>query len=272
MIDYINFYLSGGPNNKNPNLSLGGMPSSYPVSPSVINNLFDNVTTEQAKIGNVEYRCFYIFNDSDDKYLYNSTAYLIQTNQEGATVEIGLLNRTDVQRIKITGNIPSGGNLKLGYENEQFIINWNGLSDFVDDLSYELNNVSYLSDVLVQGTGGGSSHTINITFAGEDDNKNHQLMTVIENNLSGSPSVQISKVAEGSPINTVPVQTSFSEVAPSNINFYSTNINDQINIGKLSPGDGCPIWIKRTITANSIDAIEGDGFILRLTGNPIKFT
>lgn len=271
MIDFINFYLSGGPNNKNPNLSLGGMPSKQPVSPSVINNLFDNVTVEQAKIGNVEYRCFYIFNDSDNKYLYNSTAYLIQTNQEGATAEIGVLNRTDVQRIKITGNI-SGGNLKLGYENEEFIINWNNLSDFIDDLSYELNNIYYLSDVLVQGTGGGASHTIEITFAGEDNNKNHQLMTVLENNLSGSPSVQILKVAEGSPINTIPMQISFSEVSPSNINFYSTNINDQIIIGKLSPGDGCPIWIRRTIATNSIDAIEGDGLILVLTGNPIKFT
>lgn len=271
MIDFINFYLSGGPNNIDPNSSLGGMPSKYPVTPSSINNLFDNVTTEQAKIGNIEYRCFYLFNDSEDKYLYNASAYLIQTSQEGATVEIGVKNRTDVQRIKIIGSVTSGS-LKFGYEDSLFTINWTNLNDFINDLTYELNSLPELSGVTVQGTGSGSSYTINVTFGGDADNKNHELLSMVENNLVGSPQVQISKVSEGSPINTISIQTNFSELKPNNIDFYETNINERINLGKISPGDGCPIWIKRTITAGNIDAIEGDGFIFKLVGNPFKFT
>jgi hypothetical protein len=274
MINFINFYLSGGSNNNNPNLSLGGLPSKFPVANSEINNLFDNVTVEQAKTGNTEYRCFYLFNDSSDRYLYNSTAYLIQTSEEGADVQLGVSNETEIQQIKIIGDVVSG-NVKFGYENNLFVVDWNGLDDFVNDFSYELNSSTFLSQVVVQGTGGGLSHTINITFGGEDDNKNHELLSLVENNLvgsSGSPEIQISKLVEGSPVNTISNQLSFSEIAPKNITFYDTNINNKINLGKLCPGDGCPIWIKRTINPNSIDAIEGDGFIFKLSGNPFKLS
>jgi hypothetical protein len=273
-LEFINFYLSGGSNNNNPNLSLGGLPSKYPISSFGINNLFDNVTAEQAKTGNTEYRCFYIFNDSEDKYLYNCSVYVIQTTDEGAQVQIGAKLETDVQKILISGAINSGS-LKLGYENETFVIDWNGdLSDFANTIEYNLNNIPSLSDVIVQATGGGINRTITITFGGEDNNKNHELIKLINNNLtngSSQPTISISKLVEGSPVNSVSIQTNFTELAPNEVTFFDTNINDRIFLGKLAPKDGCPIWIKRTINSNSIDAIEGDGFIFKLIGNLIKF-
>lgn len=273
-LEFINFYLSGGSNNNNPNLSLGGLPSKYPLSSFGINNLFDNVTSEQAKIGNTEYRCFYIFNDSEDKHLYNSSIYAIQTTTEGAEVQIGVKLETDVQKILINGAI-SSGSLELEYESETFTVDWNGdLSDFANSIEYNLNNMATLTGVTVQSSGGGISRTITITFGGEDDNKNHELIKVTNNDLfngPAQPTISISKLVEGSPINSVAIQTNYTELAPNGVTFFDTNINDRIFLGKLAPKDGCPIWIKRTINPNSIDAIEGDGFIFKLIGNPIKF-
>jgi len=273
-INYINFYLSGGSNNNNPNLSLGGFPSTYPVALSGINNLFDNVTVEQAKNGNIEYRCFYIFNDSVDQYLYNASAYLIQTDSNASTIEMGIHQANDVHKIQITGQI-SSGNLKLSYDNEVFQVNWTGdLAEFASGIEYHLNSLPYLNDVLVTATGGGSSRSINITFYGEDGNKNHELIEVVENNLlygSTPPTITVVKTSEGSPINSIAVQTNYAELAPNNINFYTTDVDEKLNLGKLAPGDGCPIWIKRTIAPNFNDAVEGDGFIFKLVGNPINF-
>ena len=274
MIDYINFYLSGGSNNNNPNLSLGGMPSKYAVALSGTNNLFDNVTAEQAKNGNIEYRCFYIFNDSVDKYLYNCSVYLIQTGSEASNVELGIYQNNDVHKIQISGQVNSGS-LKLGYEDEIFQVNWNGnLADFAENIKYELNSLPYLNDVYVQATGGGTSRSINITFGGEDGNKNHELIKIIENNLlygSSVPTISVTKISEGSPINSIAIQTNFTELAPNNIQFYTTDVDERISLGKLAPGDGCPIWVKRTINPNFTDAVEGDGFIFKLIGSPINF-
>lgn len=274
MIDYINFYLSGGSNNNNPNLSLGGMPSKYAIALSGTNNLFDNVTAEQAKNGNIEYRCFYIFNDSVDKYLYNCSTYLIQTGSEASNVELGIHQNNDVHKIQISGQVNSGS-LKLGYEDEIFQVNWNGnLADFAENIEYELNSLPYLNDVYVQATGGGTSRSINITFGGEDGNKNHELIKIIENNLlygSSAPTISVTKTSEGSPINSIAIQTNFTELAPNNIQFYTTDVDERISLGKLSPGDGCPVWVKRTINSNNADAVEGDGFIFKLIGSPINF-
>lgn len=273
-IDYINFYLSGGSNNNNPNLSLGGMPSKYPLASSGVNNLFDNVTSEQSKSGNIEYRCFYIFNDSTDKYLYNCSLYLIQTESNASTVEVGINSKNDVQKIQINGQI-NAGNLKIGYEDNIFQINWNGnFGEFADMLEYELNNLSYLNDVNVQALGGGLSRSINVTFGGEDGNKNHELIKIIENNLYFGlikPTITINKTSEGSPINSIAIQTNFSELAPVNVQFQTTDVDERIYLGKLAPGDGCPIWIKRTIPSNFNDAVEGDGFIFKLSGSTINF-
>ena len=57
----IVYFMSGGSGNSNPNNSIGGDPSSSPIS-GLVNNLFDNISPEETTAGKTDYRCFYIFN------------------------------------------------------------------------------------------------------------------------------------------------------------------------------------------------------------------
>jgi hypothetical protein len=58
----IEFRLSGGSSNSDPNASIGGIMSSTEIVDDTVANLFDNVTGGEAASGSVEYRCFYIVN------------------------------------------------------------------------------------------------------------------------------------------------------------------------------------------------------------------
>lgn len=57
--------LTGGASNADPNASLGGAMSSNQVSGTPMNNLFDNVSPEEASAGDVEYRAIDIYNNGD---------------------------------------------------------------------------------------------------------------------------------------------------------------------------------------------------------------
>jgi hypothetical protein len=58
----IQYRLSGGASNTDPNAALGGAMSSTAVSGTALNNLFDDVTSAQASAGLTEYRCIYVRN------------------------------------------------------------------------------------------------------------------------------------------------------------------------------------------------------------------
>lgn len=59
----INYYLSGGAGNSNPNLSLGGAISTTVVVSGINNNVFDDVTANDARDGRIEYRAVYVKNN-----------------------------------------------------------------------------------------------------------------------------------------------------------------------------------------------------------------
>ena len=54
----LEFYLSGGGSNSNPNAALGGVISSSAITNASDNNLFDDVTGDEADSGETHYRCF----------------------------------------------------------------------------------------------------------------------------------------------------------------------------------------------------------------------
>jgi hypothetical protein len=59
----IKFRLSGGSNNTTPNNSLGGLMSkAATVVDNSANNLWDDVSGDEANSGDVEYRCFFVVN------------------------------------------------------------------------------------------------------------------------------------------------------------------------------------------------------------------
>ena len=56
-------FLSGGATNSDPSLSIGGAKSSVQVSASKLNNLFDDVSGDEAAAGRIDYRMVYVQND-----------------------------------------------------------------------------------------------------------------------------------------------------------------------------------------------------------------
>ena len=86
----IKFYLSGGAGNSDPDVSLGGAKSTTEITDNSLNNLFDNVSGAEHVVGDTEYRCFFVKNDSAE-VAYNVKIY-IETNTPAVddTAEIGL--------------------------------------------------------------------------------------------------------------------------------------------------------------------------------------
>jgi len=56
----VDFILSGGASNTDPQLSRGGAKSATPVNSSADQNLFANVGSTEAEVGSEKYRCIYI--------------------------------------------------------------------------------------------------------------------------------------------------------------------------------------------------------------------
>lgn len=79
----IKFYLTGavsdGGAQSDPNLSLGGYRSSTEIVSAQINNLFDNITSQEANDGSTEYRCICVKNTSLET-LYNVVTWLYAEN------------------------------------------------------------------------------------------------------------------------------------------------------------------------------------------------
>ena len=60
----IDFHLSGGAANADPNASLGGAISNNQIVGGSLHNLFDQVAGAESSAGDSEYRCFYVRNNS----------------------------------------------------------------------------------------------------------------------------------------------------------------------------------------------------------------
>lgn len=87
----IQFRLSGGAANSDPNASLGGAKSSTQITAASLHNLFDQVASAESAAGDTEYRCFYIHN-AHATLSWTSVVVWIQTNTPASdtTADIGL--------------------------------------------------------------------------------------------------------------------------------------------------------------------------------------
>lgn len=61
----LQFRLTGGAANSDPDLSLGGVSSSTQVSATALNNIFDDVSAAEALSGDTEYRAIDVYNAGD---------------------------------------------------------------------------------------------------------------------------------------------------------------------------------------------------------------
>ena len=72
----LQFRLSGGAANADPNASLGGAISNTAMTDAALHNLFDQVASGESSAGDVEYRCIYLRNAHATLALQNAKAYL----------------------------------------------------------------------------------------------------------------------------------------------------------------------------------------------------
>jgi hypothetical protein len=104
----IQYRLSGGASNTDPDTSLGGVKSSTSIS----GTLFDDVSSQEATEGLVEYRCFYVHNNNDTLTLIAPKVW-IQSNTPSATTTVAVGVGTSVQgsteqTVANEGTAPSG--------------------------------------------------------------------------------------------------------------------------------------------------------------------
>lgn len=102
----IEFRLSGGAANADPDLSLGGAKSST-EAPA---DLFDDVTSAESAAGDTEYRCFYVHNAHPTLTLQNAVIWIV-SNTTGNRIAIGVgtsaVNGTE-QTLANESTAPSG--------------------------------------------------------------------------------------------------------------------------------------------------------------------
>jgi hypothetical protein len=108
----IDYRLSGGAANADPNASLGGAKSSTEVADNIDNNLFDDVSGAEHTAGEVTYRCIYVHNNHGTITLTGALAW-IQSDTSGADSDISIavgtaaVNGTE-QTIADEDTAPSG--------------------------------------------------------------------------------------------------------------------------------------------------------------------
>lgn len=266
----IQFKLSGGRNNSNPSLSIGGEMSSFPVI-GTVNNIFRDVTKEEALSGKTDYRCVYIHNESDSETLFNTSLAIDAQGSAGSNVQMGISIATEIQTLQIKGN-PTSGSLVLLYGSRTFEVNWSSnFSTFADSFISSLNLPGTTAQLFALGGGvqSGASQELNLTlqFSGNQDKRSHPRIEIKSNNLIGvdKPIVTFARSVSGAPVNST-APTVASEIANPNGVIFSSQ---PIQIGELRPGDKIPIWFKRN-TPPATQFSDKDFFVLRISGSPLS--
>lgn len=271
----IVYLLSGGTNNNNPLLSIGGSPSGTLILDS-INNLFDNVSNEEALVGANEYRCFYIYNntgptniqpDLPERILYRSRIYVTSQVSGGSDAIIGVTQINEIQTISISAT-PVGGNFSISYDGQiDQTINYDpDLTIFANNLQLALLNYPELEGITVNGTNPGFIK-FDISFGGKSGGRNHSLLEITNCSLTGVliSDINVNKAVEGAPINSVATNIGFVQNPPNNVTFGLPDENSPIEIGDLRGRDFIPIWIKRSVSAGT-EAKALDGITIRIEG------
>lgn len=87
----IEFRLSGGAENTDPDASLGGAISNTAIADAQLHNLFDRVSGAQSAAGHVDYRCLYVRNGHETLTWEDVAVWIqAQTPSEDTIVHIGL--------------------------------------------------------------------------------------------------------------------------------------------------------------------------------------
>jgi len=271
----ITVVLSGGTTNINPNLSLGGGPSSSPIATATLNNLFDDVTSDETDEGHEDYRCIYFFNDGDTT-IYDVEVWISDDFDDGATMEIGVEFHDESQRLTLLEGPITGGHIRRAYDSNEFDSFYNAsLSDWAEDIETQLNAMAELQDVTVTAafvnvTVPQDTIIFDINFINRDGKRNHPAIEVVSNQLEPAVMPHVIEIPQqGFPINTIASEIGFETTPPGGVGFFAATEASPIALSYLGTGEGFPLWIKRT-TPEGVAPKERDGFELRFSAQTLE--
>lgn len=267
----ITFLYSGGSNNLDPDLSLGGSPSAVKIYVPPMNNLFDDVTQPESIAGYMDFRCFYIRNSSGTDFR-DVKVFINSQHPWGAYVELGVDKRNDLQQIAVISDSgATGGSFTLAFGDEEAVVAYNAdLGAWADNCQIALNNLDALSGIVVTPSqiiaNGDFFQLFAVSFEDKDGLRNQELLRVASNDLTGVKNISISKLRQGSPINAIPPQLQEEEEIPTGIIVVPTGVTfvpdatnqgglffkaatrlDPLSIGNLKPAEYAAIWAKRIV-------------------------
>ena len=109
----LQFRLTGGASNSDPNASLGGVASTTQLSGTPLNNLFDNVLAAEAAAGRIEYRAISLHNAGDAAATL--VKIWIDTDTTSASTEIDIALDAGTQSIVDESTAPSSPALSFSH-------------------------------------------------------------------------------------------------------------------------------------------------------------
>lgn len=269
----IKYVYSGGTYNADPAKSLGGDPSLRVVW-GTTNNLFEDVTSLEAEEGYTDYKCIYVVNNHASDTFYDSRVYIASQVTGGSEIEIGVIKTTEIQQIIVSG-IAEGGSFTIAYEGTSVVVNWNlYLTEWAKNLENALNALPLLGGVSVSassyrnhGSTRDLTRVFELSFLGVNNYCYHPILTLVSNNITGSPTMEIVKRVNGSPINAIAPKIDSSIIEPYGVTWESPSITSPISVGSLRSSDTYSIWVRRYTPPGS-SPLASDGFVLRVTGRP----
>lgn len=272
----IVIFFSGGSNNSNPDLSIGGDISSHIVPSS---RLFDNVAADQASSGYTDYRCIYFENISSTETLFNAQVYLDSQVVGSSDVLIGLETNNERQDIFITNatSVASGTFIIQAYDyftdtTNQISVAMNpSISIWASNLQSAINSLPNLEDVVVIGSYLGSTAYFTVNFSGSNSNRYYETFEFVsfsQSFLDVSSNMTIQKVSSGGPKLKTAAEIPSETTAPANVIFSETSSGSTLAVGDLLPGEFFAVWCRRYVAPGSA-ALESDGFRIKLRGDTL---
>ena len=271
--DDIMFVYSGGSSNSNPDLSLGGAMSGSDI-PNGLNNLYDNVSGNEASLGASDYRCFYVQNVNSTDTFSNTSVEIGVQIAGGATAGFGTHIATDLQRITIVADAAfTGGSYTVRFRSiynaattYDIVVPYN---DMANSLASQMNStipeLSGVSAGVTPSSGSGwYQYVIDVSFLGDDINRYQNILESVDfSTLTGAnlTSSAITKLADGGPMNYTAPAIASETTAPSGISFGSSSIST----GDMRPNDFMPVWLER-VTPIGTDPISNDGVSIKING------
>lgn len=275
----IVYTFSGGNENIDPLLSLGGDRSLFPV---VGTTIFNDIKQADATSGYTDYRCIYVNNYSSTSTLYEAKIYFNSQVDNGATMYLGFEFLNERQDLKITKyDTITSGTFNINYTyidnsgnvvTQSFPVTYDPVfTNMASSIQSSLNGILNLQDVTVSVNDSIALKEVSfqIEFNGAAGYRFHDLMfvsNVVFYGLTGS--LTITRVVAGSPINRIADEIDNILNNPVGVTFQNYTKDSVASVGELRPLDFFPVWMKRVCPAGT-SPIEGDGGIIRVYGGII---